>query len=122
MQLSLAPKMGNCASTIPPPSHIHTPLFQPAKSALLRRGSLHQGPDGSPVLRLTFPSFVATQYNNEVREGKDEMEDGGKRSLRGGRGQDEAVDDGLRMTGNCTTAENPGSLEMRNRVTVNSAT
>ena len=84
---------------------LHTPLFLPAKSALLRRGSLHQGPFGSPVLRLTFPSFVATQYNNEVREGKDEMEDGGKRSLRGGRGQDEAVDDGLWMTGNCTTAK-----------------
>ena len=59
-------------------------------------------------MRLTFPSFVvATQYNNEAKEGKEEMEDGGKRSLRvrlrgEDGGDDEAVDDGLRMTGNRT--------------------
>ena len=108
MKLPLASIMGNCASTIPPlllPTYI-PPFFLPAKSALLQRGSLQPGPDGSPVLRLTFPSFVvATQYNNGAEDRKNEMEDGGKRSLRvrggdGEGGDDEAVDHGLRVTGN----------------------
>ena len=65
---------GQLCINYPPPllpasSHIHTPVFLPAKSALLPRGSRQPGPLGSPLLRLTFPSFVA-QHNTTTEEAK----------------------------------------------------